>query len=355
MEETTMADDRYLVSQDSERLTSSDPGGSARRIPSLDNLRALAIFLVILAHLIAGSPLEQYIKSFDIPLFFFVSGHFFDRQKYDFGQFFRKKIRSLVVPYLFFATVSFLFWFFVVRKVSISGRALAIDPLKPLLGILYGIGSGDMKVPMSGALWFLPCLFVVEIVFYSVRNKLLLVVFAILGYMATFLPFRLPWSADVALVGIVFYGLGYFYKDIRISLRALPFLFALSLVFCFLNDSVHPSGLVYGNVLYFYISAVSGILFYSALCQFTKRNRVLEYVGSNTIVLIGLADITRFILRGIWYILFRTVPDQSGIGLALAASVLQMCLTIPAIYCINNWLPFLLGRPSRRTLRNMNK
>jgi len=328
----------------------------AMRINWLDNLKALGIFLVIFGHMLPNSHLRQYIYSFHIPLFFFVSGYLFDRSKYNFGQFFRKKFSTLMIPYLFFATLSFLFWFFIVRNLSISGWALAIDPLKPLIGILYGIGSGDWRVPMNAPLWFLPCLFIVETVFYFVNNRYYLIIFAVLGYLVTFLPFRLPWSSDVAFAAIVFYGMGHFYKDTWMSHKALPLLFTFHFAFCFLNSPVDMNDLLYGNIFYFYISAYLGVLFYSTLCKIIKKNRVITYVGSNTIIIIGLVGIARFILNGLSYTLFGIKHiEQLGLGFTLAATIVQISLIIPVIYCINKWFPFILGRHVGQTFEDKNK
>jgi acyltransferase len=317
--------------------------GGAMRIFWLDSVKALGIFLVVFGHMIPHSPLKQYVYSFHVPLFFFVSGYLFDRRKYNFGQFLRRRFSSLIIPYLFFAALSFLFWFFIVRNVSIGGRALAIDPLKPLIGILYGTGSGDWSVPMNPALWFLPCLFVVEMGFYFVRNRYFLLVFAILGYLVTFLPFRLRWGSDAALAAIVFYGIGHFYNDTWVPHKALPLLFVFHFASCFLNSPVDMNNLAYGNMFLFYVSACSGVLFYSALCKFVKKNKIVEYIGSNTVTLVGLVGITWFILNGVSYILFGTKMVQPGLGFALAASILQIGLSIPAIYCINKWFPFILN------------
>lgn len=203
---------------------------------------------------------------------------------------------------------------------------------------------------MNTALWFLPCLFVVEIIFYFVRNKYFLLVFAVLGYLVTFLPFRLPWSFDVALVGVVIYGIGYFYKDTRVPNAALPPLFILNLVFGFLNGPVDMNNLTYGNMFFFYVAACSGMLFYAAVCKLTKKNKVTEYIASNTIALIGLVRVTWFIMNGVSYILFGTKIEYTNLGFSFIFSILQIGLTIPVIYCINRWLPFILGRPLRQTL-----
>jgi fucose 4-O-acetylase-like acetyltransferase len=314
------------------------------RIAWVDHLRALGIFLVVFAHMIPYSPLLHYMGSFVLPIFFFASGYLFDRSKYSFGQFFKRRFRSLIVPYLFFASVSFLFWFLIVRHFSISGRALMIDPWKPLIGIFYGVGSGEWGVPLSTALWFLPCLFVVEMMYYFVRHKYLLPGFAILGYLATLLPVRLPWSVDVAFAAIIIYGVGDFSKGLRLPYQALPLLFLLNVVFGFLNGPVDMNNVAYGNMFYFYVAAGSGVLFYAGLCKLIGQNRVTEYVACNAIALIGLVRITWFIMNGLTYTLFGTKLEQTDLGSSLVFTVLQISLTIPAIYCINRWLPFLSGR-----------
>jgi fucose 4-O-acetylase-like acetyltransferase len=314
------------------------------RITWVDNLKALGIFLVVFGHILPN----QYISSFHIPLFFFISGYLFDRDKYDFPQFFRKKFFTLIIPYLFFAVASFLFWYFVVRNVGLGGKALAIDPLKPIIGTLYGICFGDYRTPINVALWFLPCLFVTETSFYFVKSRWALIAFAVLGYLVVLLPFRLPWGSDISMAAIVFYGAGYFYRKdvINLPLIAMPFLFILSAGFCYLNGTVDMNGLEYGNPVYFYISAFSGILLCSELCRHLKKSRVLEYIGSNTIILVGMMGFAWYAVNGGWYIAFHHKIEQPGLAFSFALAVLQIGLTIPAIYVINRWLPFVLGKPT---------
>lgn len=325
------------------------------RIFWLDNLKAIGIFLVIFGHILPDSHLKQYIYSFHVPLFFFVSGYLFDRTKYTFKQFFKKKLGTLIVPYLTFAVFSFLFWLIIVRNLSIGGKALVINPLKPLIGIIYGIGSEGWRSPMNVALWFLPCLFIVEVMFYPIKNRSFIIVFAIIGVVIVpTLQFRLPLSFDVALTAIVFYGMGNLYHiketEIWLSHKAIPLLLILHLVFCFANSPVDMNNLRYGNVFYFYISACSGVLFYVSILKLVKKNILLEYVGSNTIILIGFVDVTWFILRGIFYILFRTKLEYSGLGFGFIASIMQIVFSIPAIYCINQWFPFVIGKSEAKML-----
>ena len=125
----------------------------AMRIVWLDSLKGLGIFLVIFGHLLPASVLTQYVYAFHVPLFFVVSGYLFDRRRYGFRQLVLRRLRTLIVPYFVFATVSFLFWFVVVRGLSVGGRALEANPLKPFVGIFYGVGDDEWSVPLNVALW----------------------------------------------------------------------------------------------------------------------------------------------------------------------------------------------------------
>ncbi|ESS74094.1 acyltransferase [Methyloglobulus morosus KoM1] len=310
----------------------------------LDNLKAFGVFLVVFGHLIPESYLKQYIYSFHVPLFFFISGFLFDRTKYSFKQYLRKKLNTLLVPYFCFAIFSYLFWFFVVRNFSISGKSLAVNSLKPLIGILYAVGSDSWRDILNPALWFLPCLFVVEVIFYFIKNKYFLLIFAVLGYFVAYSSFRLPWSVDVAQTAIIFYGIGYFYKDRWCTYKNLPFLLVLHLVFCFTNGRVDMNNMIYGNIFNFYIAAYSGILFWLIISKILGRNKICEYIGSNAIIFIGLIGTTWFVIRGGVYIISGVKLESLSVSSSIIASLLQIVLTIPAIFIINRWMPFILGK-----------
>ena len=315
------------------------------RIYWLDNAKALGIILIIFGHSIPHSYLSHYIYSFHVPLFFFISGYLYKAGKYNFREFLYKKIRTLIIPYLCFAIISYLYWFFVVRNFSLSGTALTLDTTKPLIGILYGIGSGGFEIPMNVALWYLPCLFVVEIIFYFVKKPYTLFAFAALGLLAKFMPFRMPWGLDVALTAVVFYGVGHYYKDSWISYKFLPIILVTSLAFCFLNEPIDMNNLVYGNPIFFYIAAFSGIILFLNLSKVVKNYGFIQYIGSNTVILIGLVGITWSCLIGLTYFLFNIKITEFSTLFGLVETILEILFTVPAIYIINRWLPFIIGRP----------
>lgn len=78
----------------------------------IDTVKAVGIFLVILGH--HQTIFTQYIYSFHMPLFFFLSG-IFHKNYNSYRNFFEKKIKLLIIPYFFFAITLFLFWLVIAR------------------------------------------------------------------------------------------------------------------------------------------------------------------------------------------------------------------------------------------------
>lgn len=81
-----------------------------QRTAVFDIAKLLAIFLVVLGHLLnecVGDP-TILINFFHMPVLFFISGYFaaFSQEKYESGIIVRKKIKSLLLPYLFWSGVS---------------------------------------------------------------------------------------------------------------------------------------------------------------------------------------------------------------------------------------------------------
>ena len=334
------------------------------RLGYLDVLKAFAIFMVLIGHRTDSIILEQYIYSFHIPLFFWISGFLFNPLKYpQFRGFFYQRFRTILVPYFLFALLSFTFCFFVVRGLSVRGQVYSLDPWYPFGGIFYGIGIEPWRNPLDIALWFLPCLFVSEIVFWSINKYIkrnyfvfVLIIFGIIGYCASlWLPFRLPWSADVALTAVVFYGIGYGYRNMDKQVISLPLVWKISgtillavlgFTLSVINGKADMNYNLYGNPLFFYCAAFSGIYFWYYVIRVLPHNRAVAYIGQNTIILVGLLGISSFIIRGFHYLLFGALGSmgKSGIIETVIYSILAISLLIPVMYLINRFAPFILGR-----------
>ena len=101
-----------------------------QRIQWLDNLRAIAIFFVVLGHTV-GLPdtAQKLIFSFHMPIFFWISGLFAkeDIRAETLKGFILKRWRQRLIPYVSFSVISYLAWFFVFRHFG-SQAEMNISP-----------------------------------------------------------------------------------------------------------------------------------------------------------------------------------------------------------------------------------
>lgn len=131
----------------------------AERKKWLDALRALAMLLVVLGHVCPRARgFFAFTTPVKIPLFFAISGYLFrENEDRPFGRFALDKARRLLVPYL--------------------GLSLICLPLAAALQIL------QTRIPLRAALrfqlrtlaagdglWFIPCLFELELAEYALRR-----------------------------------------------------------------------------------------------------------------------------------------------------------------------------------------
>lgn len=143
-----------------------------KRLSWIDICRGIGILLVVYGHALDGNGLRYLIYAFHMPLFFFLSGIVFHHKKYEsFWIYLKKDIRRILIPYLIFAFLSLLLWFFIGLPENHRTTSLFIYQF---LSIFYGNGSGD-GLAFNNLLWFLPCLFVTKLGFWVltelIKNK----------------------------------------------------------------------------------------------------------------------------------------------------------------------------------------
>jgi len=340
-----------------------------QRIEWLDNLRAVAIFFVVLGHT-AGlpGPVEKLLFSFHMPIFFWISGLLAKEsiRKESFSSFIAKRWRKRLIPYLSFSIVSYVAWFFVFRHFG-TQAALNISPIRPLIGFFYGNGINNWLV-YNTVLWFFLCLFVTEIFFYFVIKVpsrtgmiLALAAFSIVGYLDVYYNppdgFRLPWNIDIALTTTVFYGAGFLSKgyvlgdkkSTSLRWRLMGLSLVLYVVFSLLNQKVALVAGVYGNYFFFYIAAMAGIFFWMELSYLIPSSRLLSNIGKNTLTIFSLhllvfPFITAVLVYGL------KAPSSlkfESVWLSLAYAVISILVLLPVSGLINRFFPFILGEPRK--------
>lgn len=74
---------------------------TGKRILWIDYAKSICIYLVLLGHAHASQPVTDFIYTFHMPLFFFLSGCLFSFEKHpNFKEFAIKRFKGLMVPYL---------------------------------------------------------------------------------------------------------------------------------------------------------------------------------------------------------------------------------------------------------------
>lgn len=368
------------------------------RLHWIDSLKGIGIILVVLAHCnlsthyILLGEFNIYICSFVMPLFFFISGFLFDFGKYAEStiNFVKGRFKSIIVPYFFFAVLTCIFY--ILMDTAYQPGVINIEFFK--FGILNGIYSILYAGPLisyNPALWFLTCLFVTELLFYGFAKKYYgeprklvfwLTAAGVIGYLySVYVPFRLPWNADVAFSAVVFYGAGNLFKratepkkmlrtkfemgssldsnskfregasrvkkfipGIVILLNSLYLAYLLN--FPTTGRFVDMNNMEYGSFISFYLLAFSGIFAYIYLFKKIGSSKVLEYYGRNSLIVLALHMPVRDILRNIAAISFGVKPEYLSYSAAfgLSSTVLILLCMIPLIFLINNYFPFPIGK-----------
>ena len=189
-------------------------GNNTDRLSYLDIAKGIGMFAIVWGHVMLKGWSNQFVYAFHIPLFFFISGMLFKADKYkNIGVFLLRRAKTLLFPYVVFSVLTWLIW--VATKYFSHEQVYYLYPLKETIRARGSVGYMLHNPP----LWFVPCLFVVEVLYYFVNklpvwlNLLVCCVFAYIGhYMVNggHLDFfaTLPWSIEGSMSAILFYAVG---------------------------------------------------------------------------------------------------------------------------------------------------
>lgn len=186
---------------------------STQRIEYIDLAKFIGIFLMVLCHAGMHNMATSVIYAFHMPLFFFLSGYLYDRnKKINFLHYLRRKAFSILVPYVIFA----LILCYGTRGILDWGY------------LFYSSRDSIAEANSFTPLWFLPCFFISTMVFFAIdiiskKFKLLfyLLVFVIaavgfyLGYHRDMFEYGYPGNIDVAFVCVSVILAGYGCKCLK--------------------------------------------------------------------------------------------------------------------------------------------
>lgn len=291
-----------------------------KRYQWVDALKFLAIFAIFLGHLGTKSgKLYLFVYSYHVPLFFFISGFFAlkDMEK-SLWEYTIKKFQQLIIPYICFSVISVVFY-----------GLLRNMEIRQILGVIVDYMLGIRNTLISGGLWFLPCLFIVSILFFAIYKILKSRVLVMLGVVVIFvtsrtvLPTEPSWfmNIDSAMYYILYYALGNFFFKIIKNFNFKELKPIVKLIFLvgtsgalFLTtityfkgiklsvEIVHNSIKFLDWVPYIYmlhsVFVTSCAIYVNLFFAFMIKDiKIISKIGQNTLCLCGVENITKVLIE----------------------------------------------------------
>ncbi len=311
----------------------------SRRSEYIDIAKGLGILAVIWGHIIVKHWTGKVVYSFHMPLFFFISGMLFVKEKYPaFGAFAKVCARRLLVPYVCYSVITWGIW----ALFHWITRSPVDSYWAPLLQTVLAQGSGQFMVHNS-PLWFIPCLFAVEMMYYPISKFkdvwTLVLSIVVCGtslalerlYGDSYL-LTLPWNLDAAMMALPFYALGNLWMRHTtlekvdgwvgdhplISAVFVLILTAGLVVASFFFPVISMGGSYYGNESVFHLRALFGIL----------STLVFSSLLAHSGVLLHLRRYLAWLGRTSLDVMCLHVPIKGFLILALAAAMHSTAMAV---------------------------
>lgn len=279
----------------------------------IDVTKGIGILLVILGHNNFDQSFLTIIHTFNMPLFFFISGYLYHYRKYrqNPNNFISQKFKRLVVPY-FVTNIIILCTFTLLSFFKLSSFN-ASSPVKYLIGVFYGNGaplnpSTIFTNLLSVPSWFLLGLFCASLILYVIaysHEKYGLACSSFLCFLVIGFGFKiskyilLPWSFDIACVSMIFMFSGYlinYYKtnwlhnNFKSNFYNFFFVLLLFIVIS-INGAVDMNTRTYSNLFFF---SIGGLLGTYITIEFAKEiskketllTKIFTYFGKNSIIIL---------------------------------------------------------------------
>lgn len=181
------------------------------RFYALDIAKGIAMLSVIFGHSIPESLIKNYLYSFHMPLFFFISGYVY--KELTCFQVLKKRTKQLLIPYYITSIVIILI--FLLKSIMFyNGINFDRIFINGLLSTLYANGMNVYKpfyIELIGPIWFLPAMTLASVLLsICINNKkglLILILMVILGVFSSKYLW-LPWSIQAVPVCTLFMWIG---------------------------------------------------------------------------------------------------------------------------------------------------
>lgn len=312
------------------------------RLEYIDIAKGIGILLVVFGHSSLVLHIENiWIHSFHMPLFFIITGMCFNENKYSFAHFLKRRLHQIMVPCLFFT--------FFIASIEIIIGVRQLDSLR------YGIPH---------ALWFLPVLFVSQLVLYNVwvvsRKmvcRLTFITICLLAWFGIANKPPLPYTIQAIPAAIAFIGIG-----TLITVQEKKWSATQELALCFVASVVSVYVLksrlnLYENDLHCHIiatiAAIMGSCFILALSKLVSHSQkerikfIFIWLGRNSLVIMSIHQFFFYLGRTFVKSHLTFTPPILGkinIVYGIIELVVTLCISVLVIHFINKKLKWVVGK-----------
>lgn len=260
------------------------------RLVWIDITRGIGIACIVLCHLFAPTLLiHKILLLFNIPLFFFVSGFLYKKEENN-RIYLIKKFRSFMVPYFAVFILVYPILLLAYFPSDYSSEYIKVDVVSYLLG---GQLLRQVVNNIFVAMWFLSCLFFVQVIYNFIQTTFkppivhfIVIVFFIAAYIngICFPDFWLYWCANVALMAIPMYHIGFLLRQIDLDKYSVWIIIGgvlslLSIVF-FPQNSFDMMINYYGIPVITLVCSVLCFCMIRAISVYISRNKILTKISS---------------------------------------------------------------------------
>lgn len=310
------------------------------RICWIDCARGIAMLLVVFGHcyMRLDDPVNRFILSFHMPVFFFLSGMCAKVSGESFRQWASKKARGLLIPQLTLAAIVFIY-----------------------AGISCGFSAS--AIVDSLLVWFLPTLYLCDLAFYWIAKfagkstKSWLLVLFVIGLSAPYVDLLnigiCPIRPETVLAGLFFFCLGHAWRltGCAVSVAkpvACAAAICLAPIIYFLSQMNEPIAMYEGSYGFwplFYFTATIGVAWVCLLGRLFDGVPFFIWFGQISVIAyvahFRLVSLLRVITSRVLYAI-GVVPGSNESALLLF--VLTMIVLIPSVRFCDIHLAFLFGK-----------
>lgn len=310
----------------------------------------------------SGAPLNEYVLQFHMPALFILSGYteFILNKKVNFLDYVRSRFTRLIVPYLFFEMANLILFV----GIQILSGTMDLSFVDAIISIVVCINNS--YTGLYGRLWFLPAMFVCSVFSYVIKKKvsgnkpliitLFIAVMLAFSYISCYIvPFRLPFTIDIAFLGTAFFLIGHLfgkyiqqYLDSKNSIYDILLFVGFAVLFLLCNILANPVCHMFTNQYHSFpfmiIAAISGtalvFIFTKLFAPLLQKVQLIN----NLVVWYSVNSLATFPVHLTIKVLSIPILRHLGIyhwAILLAAMLL---LNIPIVNVITQYCPVMLGR-----------